>query len=220
MLGVLSAIKDGLSSSGPFSPRKIVFVIEGKDGAMLTGKTFPHMFNPVDYKIGRKVTWKCSAGDPGGNGGTQFYAFSSGQDTLSFSVVLDCSEEFGVDLLPEIEALYDLTYPFTKDLEEPSKSQMRAQLVQVLWGKFKFSGVVDSIDVTVNLFDPDGRMKRASVTVAMQGNAFNAVQPEDFFAKAGAIARTTHYDKAPLKDGSMDVSDPSQAEKLMAMVGI
>jgi len=220
MLGVLNAIKDATSASGPFKPRKVVFQIEGGGS-----KTFPHMFNPVDYKIGRKVTWQCESGDAK-NGGTPYYAFSAGQDTLSFSVVLDCSEEFAVDLLPEVQALYDLTVPYTTDTDQASG--IRAQTVTIHWGKFKFTGVVESVDITVNLFDPDGRMKRATATLAMKGNAFKFVDPKVFFNKGAADKAETPkpadaaYKKPPL-DKSKDfeeLSEPSKVAGYLAKVGI
>lgn len=183
MLGVLSAIKDVATGVGPFTPKKLTFEVEGKSGSKVGA--FPFMLNPIDYKLNRKVDWKCTSRAADGGGGSQYYTFSSGNDTLTFTCVMDCSEEPDASLLPGIEGLYDLTYAFTEDdripVSDTGKKGKRAQLVKLYWGGFKFSGVVNSLDVSVTLFDPQGRPKRATVTISMQGNAFVSESKTEFF---------------------------------------
>lgn len=222
MLGVLSAIKDVATGVGPFNPKPMVFAVEKAGGGFATG-SYPHMLNPVDYKLNRKVDWACVSSKDEKGGSTQYYTFKSGNDTLNFTVVLDCSEEGeSVSLLKEIEGLYDLTYAYTKGYNKTNdQPDMRAQLVKVAWGGFKFTGVVNSLDVTVTLMDPQGRPKRATVAISMQGEAFVHTDAETFFQKKDGGTKRKEVYPDLLKDGSL--ADPTAASGVagaLAKLGI
>ena len=68
--------------------------------------------------------------------------FSGGGDTLSFSVVFDCSEKPGASLTKELEVMYDLTYPYVEFGTKTPKKDTRAQIVKFRWEMFAFLGVV------------------------------------------------------------------------------
>lgn len=176
MLGVINGLADAVGGgANPRNPAKLKIDMEGKEIKL------PHLFNPADLKVTRKVTWKAQQGsDADGAQGAPYYVFGGGTDTLTFTLHFDCSEEKDAHLGDEVEALYDLTYPYTTVKSQKAK---RAQLCTVTWKDFKFTGVVDSVDITITLFDHEGRFKRATVVMALQGYAFDrkGLKADKFF---------------------------------------
>jgi len=183
MLGVINGLKEALPGAGtnPRNPEKIT--IKAEKGTDLAKVSFTHLLNPADLKIHRKVEWDPVSGSaPDGAAGAPYYVFKKGTDTLSFTLNFDASEEKKTDLRPEVEKLYDLTYPYIKIKDQDAK---RGQVVAVEWKSFHFTGVVESVDITVTLFDHEGAWKRASVAISMTGYAFDgkATKVADFFEK-------------------------------------
>ncbi len=109
------------------------------------------------------------------------------RDTLSFSTLLDESEDEGsgmqiytLSLFPnstdsitsKLRKLYKLTLPLKFTVG--SDKQIRPPVVVFVWGDFYFSGMVSSFESTIKLFDSEGRPRRAMVNLSLLGRAFHA----------------------------------------------
>lgn len=181
----------GVDGARDIKPSGFSIKESGQDPLELSGA-----MQPTDIKITRSVTWsEGQAGESESGHAHPFYTFSGGTDTLDFSFMLDASEN-NDDLRDELEAIYDLAYPH----HETSDGNKRAPLVKVVYGSFAFSGVITKVDFDVTLFDEKGQFKRASVTLSMDGYAFDGEKgkstDEHFFGKPSeAPAR----DKSPVK---------------------
>lgn len=122
-------------------------------------------FNPTSFQLCRKVNW--AEQSPALQPHTLLQYGNGGSDTLQVSLLLD-STESSASILPEIKRYYALTLPsFT-----PSNGSMRPPLVCFTWQAFRFRGVVQSLDFEVLSFDGDGHPKRATVALALLGQAF------------------------------------------------
>ena len=127
--------------------------------------TIQVQFNPTNFKLSRKVNW--AEQSPALQPHTLLQYGSGASDTLSVSLLLDSSESKG-SVLPEIKRFYTLTLP---TVVSPNQS-LRPPLVSFTWQSFRFRGVVQSLDFEVLAFDEGGAAKRATVAVALLGEAF------------------------------------------------
>jgi hypothetical protein len=86
-------------------------------------------------------------------------------------------------ILPYILAFYRPTMPI--DVGTSQQKEQRPPLVAFLWEQLQFVGVVEDVTVNVTLFDTDGRPKRATVDLGMEGRALSMVSKTDeMFKKA------------------------------------
>ncbi len=200
MLGVIAGLAEVVGGgANPRAPAKLKIIVES--GGKLDEKAalpVPHMFNPVDLKVTRKANWGKHEGQKAdGTAQAHNVTFCGADDSLTFTVNLDASEEAEVDLRKELEALYDLTYPFVA--VEGIKDAKRAPVVRVEWNDFKFTGVVKNVDATVTLFDPKGRFKRAQVVLSFEGFAYEGSisSTADYFNKPRNKKKAAAPDKAP-----------------------
>lgn len=129
--------------------------------------SIPVQFNPTNFKLNRKVNWAEQA--PALQPHTLLQYGSGGSDTMQVSLLLDSSES-SASVLPEIQRFYLLTLP---TVMAPNQSS-RPPLVSFSWQSFRFRGVVQSLDFEVLAFDEQGTPKRATVAVALLGEAFPA----------------------------------------------
>jgi hypothetical protein len=129
--------------------------------------TIQVQFNPTSFKLSRKVNW--AEQNPALQPHTLLQYGSGASDTLSVSLLLDSSESKD-SVLPEIKRFYALTLP---SVVAPNQS-MRPPLVSFSWQSFHFRGVVQTLDFEVLAFDESGAAKRATVEVALLGEAFPA----------------------------------------------
>lgn len=131
-------------------------------------------FNPTSFQLGRKVNW--AEQSPALQPHTLLQYGNGASDTLQVSLLLDTTEEPD-SVLPMIRGYYKLTLPSVV----PANESPRPPLVSFTWQSFRFRGVVQSLDFEVLVFDKEGHPKRATVALALLGQAFpSAESPFDF----------------------------------------
>ncbi|MFH1466864.1 MAG: hypothetical protein ABIO70_20945 [Pseudomonadota bacterium] len=148
------------------------------------GQSITFQFNPTTFKFTRKVNWT-----EGKNAAMPWpsLSFSYGAtDSLSVSLLLDESEGVGgkdntKSVLDGILAYYKLTMPL--EISGSEGKAIRPPVVAFLWERFQFQGVVEDLDVEVQLFDASGRPRRATLNLTIKGKAMSgAASSDDFFS--------------------------------------
>lgn len=83
-----------------------------------------------------------------------------------------------MNVLPEVLKLYRLTLPL-ETVTGNAGGLMRPPVVAFVWGPFQFTGVIESLNFDLNLFDKDGLPRRAKADVKMTGRAMQKVDKVD-----------------------------------------
>lgn len=170
MIGAIGALAGALSANSPLSPAKLELKAFGPKALKLKGT----LLNPTDLTIDRKNAWQ---NQRAGGGSTKpaesnGMTFAGGEDAISFSFLLDASEDPKIDLYDDVVTLYGLTTQYT--FEKDGAKVTRPPVVTMSWGKFNFTGVAESVNVKITLFDHNAKFKRATVTISLKGTAFEA----------------------------------------------
>lgn len=140
--------------------------------------SFDVPFNPTNFKLVRRNNW-ADLGAHGQPWGTLQYSHGS-SDTLEMTLLLDTSEEED-SIQGWIRHFLALTYPMQVGSEE---GNARPACVVFSWDETRFQGVVQSLEIDVNLFASDGEPKRALVKVTLLGRALgDAMSAADFFGQ-------------------------------------
>lgn len=86
-----------------------------------------------------------------------------------------------------------IKYFITPQQYDPGKADLAPPGVQLRWGSLLFTGVMDSMDETIELFSEDGVPLRASVSVSIAQQEISIRPPEPFtpMARAGGAAAGT-----------------------------
>lgn len=82
------------------------------------------------------------------------------------SVALAMTSANTKSVVANIEALYQMTLPVQFDTKG---QEVRPPVLSFVWGDFRFTGVLKSVDFEIIQFDLDGNAKRAKVSCKMQG---------------------------------------------------
>lgn len=154
-------------------------------------------FNPSTLKLNREPDW--DDGEKLSAGAYRAVKFGGNRaDRLNFTILLDESEYRGKltaltalmpmsglgnllgflfqnksNTLSTMQQLYALTFPYVKMAKTTTEAATwRPPLVVFKWGDFSFSGVVDSLEYEMLLFDMDGNPRRATVDISLKGRAF------------------------------------------------
>jgi hypothetical protein len=88
-----------------------------------------------------------------------------GRDDLSFTLTLDGSryiEDQLLDVGGEIKALRDMLYKYQGAIHSP-------YYIQVIWGTFRFNGLLTNFNVTHTLFQTTGKPLRARIELSFTG---------------------------------------------------
>jgi len=119
--------------------------------------------NPSTYKRNFKTIYEKST-EVGTNKSTQIFKRIGESDlNLSFFVdgtgVVPLGKRYA-DVDAYIATFTDLVYSFKGNIHRP-------YYLLVTWGALKFTGICSSLDVTYNLFTPDGKALRATIDVVL-----------------------------------------------------
>lgn len=128
-------------------------------------------FNPESLKVSyqNQTVQSSGSGDQRGPQATQHVG--AGTTKLSVQLWFDVNSP-----LPEGEAAVDdvrrltqkIAYFITPEQVEGSDPpQYLPPAVRFIWGSFQFDGVVDSLEETLELFSPEGKPQRASVSLSL-----------------------------------------------------
>lgn len=126
-------------------------------------------FNPENLKVtyANQVT-NPSGGDQNGPSTRQFVG--AGTTKLALQIWFDVTSP-----LPEADSgvndVRDLTkkvaYYITPKPDPQDQAKLVAPAVRFLWGSFKFDGMMDSLEETLEFFSPEGRPLRASMSFTL-----------------------------------------------------
>ena len=70
--------------------------------------------------------------------------------------------------------------------------------IRFLWGSFKFDGVVESMEESLDFFSPDGRPLRASISMNLTQQEIGTLRDEKFKSKAGGSGNQQTPGQAPM----------------------
>lgn len=124
------------------------------------GHSVEAQFNPQSLDVNYNV--QTSGGDQQSSTGRQF--MGTGSTSMSVDFLFDVTR-------PEQDAndVRELTQKVHRFIENQTLKEGKyvLPLVRFVWGSMIFEGVVDSMDESLEFFDPEGRPLRATVTVSM-----------------------------------------------------
>src|SRR5262245_2305606 len=130
-------------------------------------KSVEVQFNPETLKVSfaNQVASSNKPGDQKGPGALQFVG--AGTTKLALQLWFDVTAP-GAGSADDVRKLTErVAYFITprKDTKDPNK--LLPPAVQFLWGTFKFDGVVDALEESLEFFSPEGRPLRASVSLTL-----------------------------------------------------
>ena len=119
-------------------------------------------FNPTQLQLNKEANYQGSNTRGSEEGGQEQYS-NTGTRSLSFSVLLDEWEApAGSDVGSMVDTLQKWCNP------EPDSDPPAPPTAMFVWGKFRFTGQLKSVNATFNLFRRDGSPARAEVQVSMR----------------------------------------------------
>lgn len=160
-------------------------ILEGK----LKNNTIKVMFNPSDYSIDKKVTYKGLYTNSSTNNTLQYTSISP--RTLKFTLVFDTYMKINTDI--SLKSLKDLKQLF----QDRAKEDVRVytSVIEALtkyddtisktpkilfkWGTFEFKGVIVGLNQKFTMFLGNGLPVRAKLTIEMLGNDNQEVGEDD-----------------------------------------
>lgn len=124
-------------------------------------------FNPETLKVSfsNQVQQPQGGGDQRGPQSQQFVG--AGTTKLTLQLWFDVSALEGGGTNDVRRLTQKVAYFITPKPNPASKTQLIPPAVRVLWGTFKFDGIMDSLEENLEFFSPDGRPLRASLSLSV-----------------------------------------------------
>ena len=141
-------------------------------------KTVELQINPDTLKVSfaNQIATPEGAGSQRGTAGRQFVG--KGTTKLSVQVWFDVNHPTAGD--PPPEDVRDLTgkvaFFITPEPDAADKNKFVPPAVRFIWGSFSFDGIMESLEETLELFSPEGRPLRASMSFALTQQKISAFQ--------------------------------------------
>jgi Contractile injection system tube protein/LysM domain len=136
-----------------------------KDG----GQTVDVQFNPESLKLTYANELKQPDGGDqgGGNAGRQFVGGGTTKLALQLWFDVTAMRENPVDDVRKLtrKVVYFMNAQASTDPKDKGKKVPPG--VRFSWGNFKFDGMIEGMEETVEFFSPDGKALRASITLTM-----------------------------------------------------
>jgi nucleoid-associated protein YgaU len=132
-------------------------------------RRIPLRFNPTDYKLSKSNTF-AEIAIPGLEAPPLQYV-RGGSETLALQALVDTS-----DTLQDVRVRY---VDRLRALMTPDSREHAPPIVRLVWGRAVFTGVLEKLDVTYQLFMPDGVPLRATVDLGLKEYRRAAVQALD-----------------------------------------
>ncbi|TMM58015.1 LysM peptidoglycan-binding domain-containing protein [Maribacter algarum] len=128
-------------------------------------ETFTAMLNPETYSLDYKVEYQDGQGQ-GTSSSQQRFSVKKPEE-FAFELLLDSSgiidENPRESIEDDITELRDLLLKYEGEIHEPKH-------FQVLWGSLLFKGRCTGLNITIKLFNPDGKPIRALCKVTFSGS--------------------------------------------------
>ncbi|HEX5749546.1 MAG TPA: hypothetical protein VFZ09_25175 [Archangium sp.] len=119
-------------------------------------------FNPETLKVSLSNQL---SGDQKGTGGRQYVG--EGTTKLSLQLWFDVTDPDTNSQENDVRRLTRKVAFFISPTEKVKEGQYIPPAVRFVWGSFQFDGVVESMEESLELFSPEGRPLRASVTLGL-----------------------------------------------------
>jgi hypothetical protein len=151
-----------------------------------SGRTTRVQFNPETLKVNFSNVLKKPEGAGDQSGAQQFVGTSTTKLTLQlwFDVNAPQVEE---PVENDVRRLTDrVAYYITPQPQSKGSKKLVPPGVRFIWGTFQFDGVMESLDESLEMFSPDGRPLRASMTLNLSQQAITHAFPDP---PAGAAAK-------------------------------
>ncbi|MEV6345883.1 LysM peptidoglycan-binding domain-containing protein [Actinoplanes sp. NPDC051851] len=132
-------------------------------------RRIPLRFNPTDYKVSKSNTF-AEIGIPGLETPPLQYV-RGGSEELSLEALVDTS-----DTLEDVRERY---VDRLRSLMTPDSREHAPPIVRFVWGRSVFTGVVAKLDITYQLFLPDGVPLRAKLDLGLKEYRSAAAQAQD-----------------------------------------
>jgi nucleoid-associated protein YgaU len=129
----------------------------------------PLRFNPTDYKLSKSNTF-AEIGIPGLPTPPIQYV-RGGSDALSIEALVDTSDTLEDVRVRYVNRLSGLMAPDSREHAPP--------IVRFVWGGSVFTGVLEKLDITYQLFRPDGVPLRAKLDLSLKEYRSVAVQQQE-----------------------------------------
>ncbi len=140
---------------------------ELKSNGTEAGKRVPVQFNPETLKVSFSNQIEAK-GDQSGTGTTQY--IGKGTTKLSVQLWFDVTGPVrqGQTAVKDVRDLTKEVVYFIKSREDPDdKTKIVPPGIRFLWGSFKFDGIMESLEESLEFFSPEGRPLRASVSIGL-----------------------------------------------------
>jgi len=137
--------------------------IEAYAEANCTGSslgTINAMFNPETYSRTYNVNYKAST-EIGKSGTTMIFS-GIGQNDLELKLIVDGT---GIIPIPGASTVDAYITKFKSIAYSYHGTEHRPNYLKLTWGTLTFTGICESINITYNLFNPDGSAMRATMNV-------------------------------------------------------
>lgn len=131
-----------------------------------TARRIPLRFNPADYKLSKGNTF-AEIPIPGLDAPPLQYV-RGGSETLTIEALVDTS-----DTLEDVRTAY---VDRLRALMAPDSREHAPPIVRFVWGRPIFTGVLEKLDITYQLFRPDGVPLRAKLDLGLKEYRQAAVQ--------------------------------------------
>jgi hypothetical protein len=157
-----------VAAAGQNLARAHLEIVRPRDGGDAANR-IPLRFNPTDFKISKSNTF-AEIGIPGLETPPIQYV-RGGSETLSLEALVDTSDTLEDVRVAFVGRLRALMTPDTREHAPP--------IVRFVWGPTVFVGVVEKLDVTYQMFQPDGVPLRAKLDLSLRQYREAAKQAQD-----------------------------------------
>ncbi len=141
-----------------------------------TNYRVPVQFNPETLKVSFANQLE-QKGEQGGTSATQYVG--KGTTKLSVQLWFDVTgaERQGQSRVKDVRDLTKLiVYFITPKPARDDKTKVVPPGVRFLWGSFKFDGIMESLEESLEFFSPEGRPLRASVSMSLSQQKIEFLQ--------------------------------------------
>jgi hypothetical protein len=132
-----------------------------------TARAVTVQFNPESLKVSfsNQVQQPQGGGDQRGPQAQQFVGAGTTKLALQLWFDVTALESGGTNDVRRLTSR--VAYFITPKPNPSSKTQLIPPAVRFLWGTFKFEGIMDSLEESLEFFSPDGRPLRASLSLSL-----------------------------------------------------
>jgi hypothetical protein len=147
-------------------------------------------FNPESLKVtfNNQLVKPTGSGDQRGSAAYQFVGRSTTK--LALTLWFDVGSQHGPGPVDDVRKLTEQVAYFIKP-KEVAKDVLLPPAVRFVWGSFKFDGLMDSLEETLDFFSPQGKPLRASLSLALSQQAFEFGFQKVAGASAGSAGTPT-----------------------------